>query len=81
MYTKKVGAKPDFADPVVLTSDRGGTTIEALCKQVSDCGLVADAALAPAYAGLASLRLLAAQPPFIPASSRDRFLRPRVLVA
>lgn len=34
MYTKKVGAKPDFAEPVVLTQDRGGTTIEALCRQV-----------------------------------------------
>ncbi|GLC39587.1 Developmentally-regulated GTP-binding protein 2 [Pleodorina starrii] len=34
VYTKKVGAKPDFADPVVLTSDRGGTTLEALCRQI-----------------------------------------------
>ncbi|GFH24097.1 OBG-type G domain-containing protein [Haematococcus lacustris] len=30
-YTKKVGAKPDFGDPVVMTQDRGGTTVEALC--------------------------------------------------
>lgn len=35
VYTKKVGAKPDFAEPVVLTQDRGGTTVEALCRQVS----------------------------------------------
>ncbi|KXZ55228.1 hypothetical protein GPECTOR_3g37 [Gonium pectorale] len=34
VYTKKVGAKPDFADPVVLTADRGGTTLEALCRQI-----------------------------------------------
>ncbi|KAG2488633.1 hypothetical protein HYH03_012801 [Edaphochlamys debaryana] len=34
VYTKKVGAKPDFADPVVCTSDRGGTTLEALCRQI-----------------------------------------------
>ncbi|EFJ50345.1 hypothetical protein VOLCADRAFT_80241 [Volvox carteri f. nagariensis] len=34
VYTKKVGAKPDFAEPVVLTSDRGGTTLEALCRQI-----------------------------------------------
>ncbi|KAJ9518526.1 hypothetical protein QJQ45_018563 [Haematococcus lacustris] len=33
-YTKKVGAKPDFGDPVVMTQDRGGTTVEALCRQV-----------------------------------------------
>lgn len=33
-YTKRIGAKPDFADPVVLTQDRGGTTIEALCRQI-----------------------------------------------
>ena len=34
MYTKKVGAKPDFAEPVVLTTDRGGTSLEALCRQI-----------------------------------------------
>ncbi len=34
MYTKKTGNKPDFANPVVLTSDRGGTTVEALCRQI-----------------------------------------------
>lgn len=34
VYTKRIGAKPDFADPVILTQDRGGTTIEALCKQI-----------------------------------------------
>mmetsp|Transcript_10696 Transcript_10696/g.19528 ORF Transcript_10696/g.19528 Transcript_10696/m.19528 type:complete len:399 (-) Transcript_10696:524-1720(-) len=34
VYTKKVGAKPDFADPVVLTKDRGGTTVDALCAQI-----------------------------------------------
>lgn len=34
VFTKKVGARPDFGDPVVLTSDRGGTTIDTLCRQV-----------------------------------------------
>lgn len=34
VYTKKVGAKPDFDQPVVLTSDRGGTTIKAFCNQI-----------------------------------------------
>ena len=34
MYTKKVGAKPDFADPVILSSDRGGTLLEHLCRQI-----------------------------------------------
>eukprot|EP00798_Chlamydomonas_sp_ICE-L_P004365 gene4365-14488_t len=34
VFTKKVGAKPDFSAPVVLTSDRGGTTMEALCAQI-----------------------------------------------
>eukprot|EP00775_Hariotina_reticulata_P005427 gene5427-5660_t len=34
VYTKKVGHKPDFGEPVVLTSDRGGTTMEAMCKQI-----------------------------------------------
>lgn len=34
VYTKKTGAKPDFDAPVVLTTDRGGTSIEAFCKQI-----------------------------------------------
>lgn len=34
VYTKKVGHKPDFEQPVVLTSDRGGTSMEAMCKQI-----------------------------------------------
>jgi hypothetical protein len=34
VYTKKVGAKPDFDLPVVLTNDRGGTTVEAFCRQI-----------------------------------------------
>jgi hypothetical protein len=29
-----VGHKPDFESPVVLTSDRGGTSVEAMCKQI-----------------------------------------------
>ncbi|KAK9840047.1 hypothetical protein WJX74_002550 [Apatococcus lobatus] len=34
VYTKRVGQRPDFADPVVLSQDRGGTTVEDLCKQI-----------------------------------------------
>lgn len=34
VYTKKVGAKPDFEDPVMLSAARGGATVEALCKQL-----------------------------------------------
>lgn len=34
VYTKKVGHKPDFSEPVVCTQDRGGTTMEAMCKQI-----------------------------------------------
>lgn len=34
VYTKKTGHKPDFAEPVVLTNDRGGTTVEAMCRQI-----------------------------------------------
>lgn len=37
----QVGGKPDFADPVVLSTDRGGTSIEALCTQIHK-SLVAD---------------------------------------
>merc|ERR1739848_197458 len=34
MGTKKVGAKPDFEEPVVLTPDRGGIDIGRLCDNV-----------------------------------------------
>lgn len=34
VYTKKVGAKPDFGDPVILSADRGGTLLEHLCRQI-----------------------------------------------
>ncbi|CAD7699858.1 unnamed protein product [Ostreobium quekettii] len=34
VYTKKVGNKPDFEEPVVLSDDRGGTTMEGLCRQI-----------------------------------------------
>lgn len=34
VYTKKTGHKPDFSEPVVLTNDRGGTTLDAMCKQI-----------------------------------------------
>lgn len=30
----QVGGKPDFADPVVLSADRGGTKVESLCGQI-----------------------------------------------
>ena len=34
VYTKRIGSKPDFDQPVVLTKDRGGTNVEALCGQI-----------------------------------------------
>ena len=38
---KQVGGKPDFSDPVLLSADRGGTSVEALCTQIHK-SLVAD---------------------------------------
>jgi uncharacterized protein len=34
VYTKKAGHKPDFSDPVVLSEDRGGTSVEHMCKNI-----------------------------------------------
>eukprot|EP01026_Neomeris_dumetosa_P036434 TRINITY_DN2940_c0_g1_i11.p1 TRINITY_DN2940_c0_g1~~TRINITY_DN2940_c0_g1_i11.p1 ORF type:complete len:425 (+),score=57.45 TRINITY_DN2940_c0_g1_i11:76-1275(+) len=34
VYTKRVGHKPDFKDPIVLTEDRGGITMKSLCRQI-----------------------------------------------
>ena len=34
VYTKKAGAKPDFGGPVILSADRGGTTVEHFCLQI-----------------------------------------------
>jgi len=34
VYTKKVGHKPDFGEPVILSADRGGTTVEHFCNQL-----------------------------------------------
>lgn len=34
VYTKRIGSKPDFGAPVVLTKDRGGTTVDGLCNQI-----------------------------------------------
>lgn len=34
VYTKRVGHRPDFSEPVVLSEDRGGTTIEHFCNQI-----------------------------------------------
>ncbi|KAG7669768.1 hypothetical protein Ndes2526B_g06120 [Nannochloris sp. 'desiccata'] len=34
VYTKRVGNKPDFAEPVVLSEDRGGTTMEHFCRHI-----------------------------------------------
>lgn len=33
-YTKKVGARPDFDEPIVLSDDRGGITVEDFCVQI-----------------------------------------------
>lgn len=34
VYTKKVGARPDFEDPVVLSADRGGVCVRHLCDRI-----------------------------------------------
>ena len=34
VYTKKAGGRPDFSEPVVLSADRGGTEVRALCDHV-----------------------------------------------
>eukprot|EP01125_Pyxidicula_operculata_P000258 TRINITY_DN10337_c0_g1_i1.p1 TRINITY_DN10337_c0_g1~~TRINITY_DN10337_c0_g1_i1.p1 ORF type:complete len:429 (+),score=88.87 TRINITY_DN10337_c0_g1_i1:84-1289(+) len=34
VYTKKKGCPPSFADPLVLTEGRGGTTVENCCLQL-----------------------------------------------
>ena len=34
MFLVQVGGKPDFGDPVVLSADRGGITVGALCAQI-----------------------------------------------
>eukprot|EP01025_Chloroclados_australasicus_P009711 TRINITY_DN1372_c1_g1_i1.p2 TRINITY_DN1372_c1_g1~~TRINITY_DN1372_c1_g1_i1.p2 ORF type:complete len:400 (+),score=62.55 TRINITY_DN1372_c1_g1_i1:116-1315(+) len=34
VYTKPAGQKPDFTDPIVLTEDRGGISVRALCRQI-----------------------------------------------
>ncbi|MQM08408.1 hypothetical protein Taro_041270 [Colocasia esculenta] len=33
-YTKPQGQQPDFADPVVLSTDRGGCTVEDFCNHI-----------------------------------------------
>ena len=33
-FTKKTGHKPDFSDPVVLSADRGGITVDHLCGRL-----------------------------------------------
>jgi ribosome-interacting GTPase 1 len=45
LYTKKTGCKPDFAEPVMLSVARGGSSVGAFCKQ-----LHADLAKQLAYA-------------------------------
>ena len=34
VFTKKVGNRPDFSEPIVLSEDRGGTTLEHFCRQI-----------------------------------------------
>lgn len=34
VYTKKVGSKPDFEEPVMLSEARGGLTMEAFCSHL-----------------------------------------------
>lgn len=33
-YTKKVGERPDFDEPVVLSDDRGGVTVSDFCAHI-----------------------------------------------
>lgn len=33
-YSFQVGGKPDFSEPVVLSADRGGVTVEHMCNQI-----------------------------------------------
>ncbi len=35
VYTKRKGNPPDLAEPVVLSAIRKGTTVKALCQNVS----------------------------------------------
>jgi len=34
VYTKPQGQQPDFTDPVVLSTDRGGCTVEDFCNHI-----------------------------------------------
>nr|GEX13289.1 developmentally-regulated G-protein 2 [Tanacetum cinerariifolium]GFA73300.1 developmentally-regulated G-protein 2 [Tanacetum cinerariifolium] len=34
VYTKPQGQQPDFSDPVVLSADRGGCSVEDFCNQI-----------------------------------------------
>ncbi|KAG9154952.1 hypothetical protein Leryth_012149 [Lithospermum erythrorhizon] len=34
VYTKPQGQQPDFTDPVVLSVDRGGCTVEDFCNLI-----------------------------------------------
>lgn len=34
IYTKKVGHKPDFAEPVMLSENRGGNSVQAFCDHL-----------------------------------------------
>lgn len=45
VYTKRTGSKPDFTEPVVLTHERGGTTVEEMCRSIH-ASLVKDFAYA-----------------------------------
>ena len=45
VYSKRIGGKPDFEDPVLLSAARGGATVSAFCAQ-----LHADLAKQLAYA-------------------------------
>ena len=35
IYTKKRGQAPDLVEPIVLSSQRDGLTVEAACKSIS----------------------------------------------
>eukprot|EP00475_Leptophrys_vorax_P040957 TRINITY_DN76863_c0_g1_i1.p2 TRINITY_DN76863_c0_g1~~TRINITY_DN76863_c0_g1_i1.p2 ORF type:complete len:130 (+),score=15.07 TRINITY_DN76863_c0_g1_i1:38-391(+) len=41
VYTKPQGQQPDFSDPVVLSTDRGGCTVRDFCDHIHR-GLIKD---------------------------------------
>ena len=34
VYAKRVGSRPDWVDPIVLSEDRGGTRVQDFCENI-----------------------------------------------